>query len=338
VKKESEKTKKLKVVVVGAGDMGGRHVEGWRNSGRAEVIGIAEANKERLDAFRKKYDIGEGDSDYKKLIEKLKPDVVSVCVPAFLHMPVTVFAANAGCHVFCEKPIALNAGDARTMIDCCRKNNVLLCIDFQRRYWGHTRSYGKLIEDGILEKPILWRLLDLRSIRPKILMHDKNGNGGPIIDCAVHWFDLWRHLFKSEPVSVFARGFCFAEGKEKLKMIKDKALDTGAIIVEYASGDVGELTVCWGQPEGTPDLEDEMLIARNAVAKRNGPMITIHKGKWRMEESVKLDDWNSLISAFAEAIVQKRSSPVSGDDAIVALKVSLAAIKSIETGEIIHLK
>ncbi|MBN1864712.1 MAG: Gfo/Idh/MocA family oxidoreductase, partial [Victivallales bacterium] len=237
--------KKLKVVVVGAGDMGGHHVRGWRNSGRAEVIGIAEVSKERLEAFQKEHGIAEGDAEYKKLIERTEPDVVSVCVPAFLHMPVTTFAADSKCHVLCEKPIALNVKDAETMIKSCKKNKVLLCVDFQRRYWGQTKAYGKWMDEGVLDRPILWRMLDLRSIRPKKLMHDKNGNGGPIIDCAVHWFDQWRLLFKSEPTSVYARGFCFAEGKEELKSIKDKAVDTGAITVEYASGDIGELTVCW---------------------------------------------------------------------------------------------
>jgi predicted dehydrogenase len=332
----SNKKNKLKIVIIGCGDMGLAHVNAWNDSQLAEITVAVDCDNKRLENFTKKHAIPNGMSDYKKAIEKFKPDVVSVCVPAFLHREVVEFAAQSGCHVFCEKPIALNQEDAQAMIDCCKMNKVQLGVDFQRRYWGNTVFYKKLFADKTLERPVIWKQADVREIRPKILMHDKNGNGGSIIDCGVHWFDVWRYLFDSEPVSVYARGFCFAYDKKEIASIKNKAIDTGVITVEFSSGDIGELTMCWGLPQKTVSYTDETILAKNGMARMIDDVVTVRCGRWQTAEKIETG-WTPIITAFAESILEGKPSPVVGEDGLAALRIALAALESIETGKVVLL-
>jgi predicted dehydrogenase len=326
----------LKVVIVGCGDMGEMHAGGWKESDITEIVAVADCDEERLGKFMEKHEVKNGARDYRELIQEYKPDVVSVCVPAFLHREVTEFAANSGCHVFCEKPIALTPEDAQAMIDCCKKNNVQLGIDFQRRYWGNTKFYKELFADKTLERPVIWKQADVREVRPKILMHSKSGNGGSIVDCGVHWFDMWRYLFESEPVSVYARGFCFGEGKKEIEMIKDKAIDTGVITVEFDSGDIGELTMCWGLPSKTSAFTDQTILAQNGISRMQNGIITLNCGRWQTTEKCEFS-WSPIIVDFAKAIASGEPSPVRGEDGLAALKMAMAALESIETGEIVML-
>jgi predicted dehydrogenase len=333
----SAQEKKLSVVIVGAGDMGGKHCAGWKDAG-CEVVGVADLDEERLEAFRKEHGIAESGSDYRKVIDAVKPDVVSVCVPVCLHREVTVYAAEAGCHVLCEKPIALTVEDARVMIDACERAGRLLCIGFQRRYEGGTGAFKRLVGNGALGRPVIWKAMDLREVRPKILMHSRSGNGGSIIDCGVHAFDQWRYVFDSEPVSVYACGGCFGEGKERLAAVGDKAVDTGVITVKFASGDVGELTLGWGLPEETPGKTNEMLIGPEGRTRSAEGGVEAVSGKNILKEETNGEGRPNMIKDFVSAIATNGASPISGHDGVAALKVALAAVESIETGRLVEME
>jgi len=332
------KNEKLKVVIVGTGDMANRHCQGWTASGMADIVAVVGGkNLERLEKFQEEHNIRHGSCDYRKTIDKFKPDVVSVCVPVPFHPEIAIYAAEAKCHVFCEKPIALTIEDGEKMIAACRGNGVLLGIDFDRRYWEDYLLYQQLIEDNALGRPLIWKRFDIRSIRPKILMHDKNGNGGVFIDCAVHWFDMWRHLFDSEPTTVYALGGCWGKDKPQLRTIQDKALDTGVITVKYASGDVGELSTSWGLPVDTPTVEGDILVGPKGYCRFDGKMVETVAGAHRSVKEVKLEEWGPIITDFTQAVLGMKKNPVPGEDAISASKVALAAIESIETGTVVEL-
>lgn len=329
---------RLKVLIVGAGDMATRHIEGWRTSGLADVEAVVDVDSDRLRAFMTKHEIPNGHADYCSMINKLQPDVVSICVPAVLHPEVTQCAADAGAHVLCEKPIALNVSDARAMIEACRRNNVLLGIDFQRRFGDTTRFYNRMVSEEVFGRPLIWRQMDLREVRPKTMMHEKFGNGGSIVDCAVHWFDQWRCILGADPVRVFARGGVFGRGKERLKNVKEFATDTGLITVEYDSGDTGEVCICWGLPEETPSATSLTVFGPEAVARNESDRIVVQKGRWTTEEKLEATSWDPMIHGFAQAVVEGRNtSPVSGEDGLVALKAALAAVRSIEEGRPVEL-
>ncbi len=325
--------KTRRVVIIGCGDMGQTHAGAWQENPHTTIVGASDPLEERLQAFAEKYKVPDTSADYQTVIDQAQPDIVSVCVPAFLHPEVTAYAAERGAHVLCEKPLALTIEEARTMITGCAEHGVLLGTCFQRRYWGNTVFYKKQVAEGTFGTPIFWKRQDIREVRPKTLMHEKRGNGGAIVDCAVHWFDQWRTILNANPIRVYARGGCFGRGKPLLKDIQNFAVDTGMITVEYEGGHVGEVTMCWGLPEKTQAVEAEVVMGPNAVATRKGSTITLNSGNSSESEDVSPFSHQPIINAFADAVIEGAPLPATGEDGLIALRVSLAALESMETGK-----
>lgn len=350
------KRERLGICVVGAGALGTRHTDCWQQVSEAEVIAVADIDKERAKRLARNSGVSHWFTDYRTGIARDDVDVVSVCTPTFLHPEISIFAAKQGKHVFCEKPIALILERAEKMIDTAKREGVKLGIGLMRRFSKHTAEVKKLMQSGALGHPVIYQCQDIREIRPKRLMHEKECNGGPIIDMCVHYFDLWREIFSAEAVEVYAKGFIFAQEKKELSQVrsihetifgkaifgqegKELAIDTGVVIVKYSSGDIGVVTVCWGLPTGQPSLpEEQKLLGPMGIAQIGKDEIKIMQGKnVRTIGNLHIDPYMEEIKHFAQCILENKRPKVTGEDGKKALEVSLAALHSIESGGVVSL-
>jgi predicted dehydrogenase len=347
-------TKKLRAVVVGAGDMGLRHAEGWRNLAKVtggsiegELVGLVDDVPARLQAVQQQYGLSSAAlfNDYKTAIEQTRPDVVSVCVPTAFHAPVGLYAIEHGAHALVEKPLSLSLADADALIDAAQRQGVLLATGFMLRYSPAIETLKSWVASGKLGRPILYTSENFMEVRPKILMHHKNINGGPLLDFWCHQFDLWSLLFESEPVSVAGYGAIFAEGKPEVANLPELAIDTAGVIVRYKSGDIGQLSTSWGLPRNL----SVGMVSSDKLAGPNGIILgdirktlTLHAMGANGQEEVLIAEnkltgfWQAEIVGFAQAIVgggTVRADGIKGRD---ALKVSLAALRAIETGETVY--
>lgn len=327
------------VCIVGCGDMGRVHASGWQMRDDARVISVCDVLEDRRQALAEKTG-AVAFEDYREAVRTEGVNVVSVCVPVHLHSEVTCFAAEHGCHVLCEKPLALTVEEADAAIACARKNGVLLSTSFQCRGFARHQKTKQLFAEGAFGGPIFARFTDIREVRPKVAMHRRSMNGGPIIDMAGHFFDLMRFITGCEPLSVYAQGHVFGRGKERLTGIEDLALDAADIEVRMTGGHVMNVFVNWGMPEGYPGLADELFV---------GPELSIHTSNGRVEivsrngkEEFGANEGNPpgssvRINDLANAILEGRQPEVTGEDGRTALAVSLAAIRSIETGKVVEI-
>jgi len=173
------------------------------------------------------------------------------------------------------------------------------------------------------------------EIRPKIAMHDRlHGNNGPIVDVVCHSLNNWRYWFQSEPVRVRASGMILAKDAEELTSIEALAVDTGSIIVDFASGDVGTFLTSWGLPKGVtlPGLND--MFGPKGVLIPGGAQVKIIK---RGGEETVIDGLGGemdlgQVRYFAQCVRGEKEPINTGEDAKIALRVSLAALEAIETG------
>ncbi len=322
--------------MVGAGARGTTHARVWKMIDNARLVAVADIDEERAKEAAKKFDFDVWSTDFRKVVSRPDVNVVSVCTPAFYHPEVTVFAAQRGKHILCEKPIALTLDDADRMIEAADAHSVILTIGFQRRYTRYASTLARLIQRGEIGRPVMYRIMSAVEIRPKRAMHDmKRGNGGPIVDSCCHWFDLWRMVFNAEPTRVTARGLTLAKGREELKHIQELAPDTAALIVEYDSGDIGVITVSWGLPPGVAGQRGQDILGSGGVMFPGRDEITVVKegGREKKIGGLMEDAAKKQIHHFVRTVAEEDEPKVTGEDGKIALRVSLAALESMETGK-----
>jgi len=123
---------KIRIGVIGLG-IGRHHIRGYQTHSAAEVVAIADLDKVRLDEIGTQYNVPKRYTSGEQMIEEGGLDVVSVATPNKFHQSLTVAALEAGCHVLCEKPMAMNADEARAMLAAAEKAGKRLMIDFSSR-------------------------------------------------------------------------------------------------------------------------------------------------------------------------------------------------------------
>ena len=147
-------TEKLRAAVIGCGEMCRYHTYGYLNSARYEVVALADLSEQAMKSFDQlfsEYDDyhPEHFTDAREMLEKSKPDVVSIGVWDLGHAPLTIAAAASGVKaVLCEKPMAESVGAAADMLLVCRRNGVKLTIGHQRRFLPSWNLAKQMIADG----------------------------------------------------------------------------------------------------------------------------------------------------------------------------------------------
>ncbi len=137
---------KVKVGIVGSKFAAGFHADCYSRNEKAEVVAVAAIDN--LGPFSEEWGIPDTYEDYNEMFARDDIDLVSVCVPNFLHHDVTVAAAKAGKDVICEKPLATTMADARDMVEVCRQAGVKL---FYAEDWVFAPSLnraGEIIAEG----------------------------------------------------------------------------------------------------------------------------------------------------------------------------------------------
>ena len=121
------------------------HLPNLKSHPRAELAAICGRNRERAEEMARKYEIPRVFTDYRELIEEGDLDAVVVATPDDLHHPMTMAALDAGLHVLCEKPMALNAGQAGEMYDKAEAAGVKHMVFFTYRWWPSYRYLKQLV-------------------------------------------------------------------------------------------------------------------------------------------------------------------------------------------------
>ena len=327
------------VALVGAGRMGQAHMAHVSQVPWFRIRAVADVNGQVAREQAEKLGAPFWTEDFREAVSRPDVDLVYVATPANYHAPVAIAAARAGKHIFCEKPLCLSIDDGEAMVLAAAKAGVTFGVNFQQRFRKLFVTLRSLLAHGELARPAQFVQQSFAEVRPVLAMNDKNMNGGPLMDVLCHYLDIWRFLFQSEPVSVYARGGIFAEGKPRVAPIRELAVDTALVTVDFASGDVGCFHVSWGLPEGikgggrtyllTPDAWSEFGVGADEVTIQRG------EGRTQVLDNLQGDMLAEQAAHFAEAIRNGTRPSTTGEDALVALKVSLAALESIDTGDVV---
>lgn len=189
---------KLKVAVIGCGNVSVVHLEPIQKSEVAKLIAVCDLKPERTRAAGERFQVP-WYTDYRDVLD-LKPDVIHICTPHNTHMEIAVAAAQAGVHVLTEKPMAIKLADADTMIAAAEKNRTKLGVIFQNRYNPSSRAAHETVRSGKLGKILGCRMFLTWNRSDEYYSYsDWKGTwhqegGGVLIDQAIHTIDLMQWI------------------------------------------------------------------------------------------------------------------------------------------------
>ena len=185
----------LKAAIIGGGNIADtNHIPALTQlSDQVEIVAVCSRDLTKARALADKHGIAHAFADTGDMYRECAPDLVVICTPNNLHYPQTMEALNHNCHVFCEKPPALNAQHAREMADLATKKGVVLAYNFQLRQSGEWALFRRCKADGLLGEiyHIKAHFLRRRGIPGWGYFTNKAvQGGGALIDLGVHVLDL----------------------------------------------------------------------------------------------------------------------------------------------------
>jgi 1,5-anhydro-D-fructose reductase (1,5-anhydro-D-mannitol-forming) len=197
---------------------------------------------------------------------------VYVGTPVFLHAPQTIQSLRAGKHVICEKPMAMNEAEARTMLHAAEESGKTLGVAYYRRSYPKVQRAKQLLATGAIGKPVLAELtcqmwFDGTGSRSWLVDLAKAG-GGPLFDIASHRIDVLNFLF-GQPRRVRA---------QLSNVVHHYAVeDNATVMIEYAGGVRGVVDVRWHSKVSRDECRIRGTDGEMELSPLNGPAL-VHLG------------------------------------------------------------
>jgi predicted dehydrogenase len=264
-------------------------------------------------------------------------DAVLVTTPNSRHLPDVTAAIQAGKHVLCEKPMAMNADECRQMVEAAHQKNVLLGVAQIFRFDESVNRIRELVAAGSIGKPVFARSefsFLAGPAHPRKWLYDTSLAGaGPIFDVGVHCIDTLRYVLRDEVAHVNAS----ATRDERSGTVESAA----ALTLEFSRGTLATVLVSYRAEYRTP-LEligDSGVIRADDALNVEYPIeIQVRKndGTVRSESAYNKLAYGLQVDAFADAIEGKSRFPAPGEEGWQNQEILDAALRSIRTGTTEH--
>ena len=200
--------KVIGIGIVGAGFARSTQVPGFKDCIGARVVAIASAHRESAQSVADEFKIRHVCNDWRELVSSDDVDLVSVVTPPATHMEITLAALDHGKHVLCEKPMAMNAGEARKMTERAQAAGVLALIDHELRFLNSRRMMRAMLHGGAIGNVRHCNYVfrsDYRGVldRPWDWWSDTSMGGGTLGAIGSHAIDSFRWMVRAEISQVF---------------------------------------------------------------------------------------------------------------------------------------
>ena len=259
---------KVRIGLIGAGNIAqNAHIPAYLKRDDVELTAVCDLNENRARQVAEKYGIKHVAKTIDELVALPDVDAVSICTWNNAHAYAAIAAANAGKHVLCEKPMAMNPGEAQAMLEAARKSGVTFMIGFVNRFRADSKLIKDMVDAGkfgdIYYSKAGW--LRRRGTPLGWFTDVAKAGGGPVIDIGVHVIDLtWYFMGKPKPISVSATihkqiGDYKTKGVGRWVALDTDNLvfnteDSAAGIIRFANGASMNFEVSWAINDKGTDI------------------------------------------------------------------------------------
>jgi glucose-fructose oxidoreductase len=302
------------------------------------LAGIVSGTPSKAEEWKSKYNIPEKNiynyENFDQIANNPDIDVVYVVLPPSMHKEYVIRAANAGKHVWCEKPMAITAKECQEMIDACNKNKKSLAIGYRLQHEPNTQEYRRIINNKLLgEVQKLNCAAGYYESRTNHWKQKKEMGGGVLYDMGVYAIQGARLGTGMEPVGVVSA----KTSTQRPDVYKDGLDETTEATLEFPGGVIANIKTSFGENINflnvvcrkgelnmSPYSAYNGLQGSSSLGKINYP----YDVPW--QQAKQMDD-----DAFA--IMEGKKMLVPGEEGLRDIRIVEAIYKSAATGKRVSL-
>ncbi|ECL5769473.1 D-chiro-inositol-2-dehydrogenase IolG2 [Salmonella enterica] len=328
--------KKLRCGVIGLGRVGKMHVENMYLLPQLDIICAADYFIEEMSDWLYSVNITSGYKNYQELLQRDDIEAVFIFTSTDMHEEIVTAAAQAGKHIFCEKPLSMNEDEQASMavLRKVKEKGVTLQVAFNRRFDPQFHEVFELVRSGKIGRP---QMIKITSRDPDLLPHDLIKRiGGLIFDFTMHDFDMARFMMQDEVSEVYVKGNTLID--PSLKNIDD--VDTLAVMLTLRNGGYAlidnsrravygydqRVEVFGSEGMAYADNVSESTVkvfnSQHCIMKNPLPDFTV-----RYREAYRTE-----ILHFIDSVLHHTPVVCTGEDALLAQRIAIAAQQSLKSG------
>ena len=241
-------TRKVRYAPVGLGLISVDHfMPGTRQSQYGEITGLVSGTPDKVQKLAAEYKVPDGNCYTYQTFDKIKDnpniDAVYIGLPNNMHAEYTVRAAQAGKHVLCEKPMAMNVKECEQMIAACKKANVKLMIAYRCHLQSSHMEARKLIQSGAMGKVEAIEGAAGFNIAHGVWRTKRQfAGGGPLMDIGIYALNAARFVLGEDPTDISAYSSVVDKGDDRFQDIEENV----AWSMKFPSGAVASMTTTYG--------------------------------------------------------------------------------------------
>jgi predicted dehydrogenase len=316
--------------LIGCGDIARKRIApALRDSPLTELVAVARARANLAEEFAKQFGATRWYREWPELLLDRRIDSVYIATPVHLHAEQTIAAAEAGKHVLCEKPMALDATQCDRMIAACHANHVKLGIAYYRHFYPVVRRVRELLDSGEIGTPVVAQMNAFEWFNPEpshprswLLSKERSG-GGPMFDFGCHRVEVLLDLFGPiARVSALTSRVVFEREVE----------DTAVAVFEFERGMNATLTVS----HAVAEAQDTFSIFGSKGSVHIG-VLNVGELRVRTAAGERLESHppaanlhRPLIDDFARAVLDNSEPAVTGH---IGRMVAVVEAQIFERGE-----
>lgn len=311
-----------------------RLMPGFTAAKNCRVTALSRRSLDKARESARQYGIPLAFDSTQDLCRSPEVHAVLVTTPNACHLRDVLLALECGKPVLCEKPMGLNAGECRQMVEAARKAGLLLGVAQVFRFEESTLRLRARVADKHIGKPIFARSefsFLANANHPRSWINDLAvAGGGPIVDLGVHCIDALRFILQDEVVSVSARGVS--------DQFSGQVESAATLLLEFSHGTLGTIMVSFRTDYRTPlELVGDagILRADDAFSVDKPVVLELRRGPAAAERETVSNTlaYTRQVEAFADAVEGKAAFPVPGEEGWQNQEVLDAAYRSMKSGK-----
>ncbi|EEC8144816.1 TPA: D-chiro-inositol-2-dehydrogenase IolG2 [Escherichia coli] len=333
---------KLRCGIIGLGRVGKMHVENMYLLPQLDIVCAADSFIEEMSDWLSSVNITSGYKDYQEMLQRDDIEAVFIFTSTDMHEEIVTAAVQAGKHIFCEKPLSMREDEKASLavLRAVKEKGVKLQIAFNRRFDPQFREVYELVRRGKIGQP---QMIKITSRDPELLPHDLIKRiGGLIFDFTMHDFDMARFIMQDEVSEVYVKGNTLID--PTLKNIDD--VDTLVVMLTFRNGGYALIdnsrravygydqrvevfgSAGMAYADNVSESAVKVYNSQNCIMKNPLPDFAL-----RYREAYRTE-----ILHFIDSVLNHTPIVCTGEDALLAQRIAIAAKQSLKSGLPVKIK